>query len=246
MSTEPNYFGYLGKRIFGTPFIGGFIRFLHFKKVIKKLEFNSVLDAGCGDGSFSFYLINNLPNIKVDAWDAKISEGLLKNNRFGNLKFVEKDLHSLDVKDKYDFIFSIDVLEHIKGNRQILERLSKALKKGGYLFIHVPHKYMEFWLINKKHLKDFCGFESKEHVGDMYTIKSLEEVLKDLKLNILTINYSFGFFGGIAWEIGQYLQEKRYGKIKITLIPALKILGYIDTIYPNNNGNGICALCKKI
>lgn len=69
-----NFFGRFGEKIVGSPFIGQFIRFLHFKKAIKPLRFKSVLDVGCGSGDYAFYLAKKYPEVKIEACDISIKK----------------------------------------------------------------------------------------------------------------------------------------------------------------------------
>jgi 2-polyprenyl-3-methyl-5-hydroxy-6-metoxy-1,4-benzoquinol methylase len=45
----------------------------------------------------------------------------------------------LDEHNCYDFIWCIDVLEDILDNRRVVESFYRALKPGGYLYLHIPY-----------------------------------------------------------------------------------------------------------
>lgn len=58
---------------------------------------------------------------------------------------------------KYDYIFSSHTLEHVADYIEVLEYWKNHLKKGGILFLYLPHPDMEYWLPqnNRKHKHEF-------------------------------------------------------------------------------------------
>lgn len=75
----------------------------------------------------------------------------------------EWDAYNLP-KGKYDYIFSSHTLEHLPDYVGALEYWKKHLKKGGVLFLYLPHPDMEYWLPqnNRKHLHSFYPKDLKE------------------------------------------------------------------------------------
>jgi len=59
--------------------------------------------------------------------------------------------------EKYDYIFSSHTLEHLNNYVKVLKYWKNHLKKGGVLFLYLPHPDMEYWLPqnNQKHLHSF-------------------------------------------------------------------------------------------
>jgi Methyltransferase domain len=55
--------------VFGTPHLGVFANGLYLKKALKDRQVTSVLDAGCGDGSFTFYVASHFPQARVTGVD---------------------------------------------------------------------------------------------------------------------------------------------------------------------------------
>ena len=66
------------------------------------------------------------------------------------------DAHHLPGKE-YDYIFSSHTLEHLPDCVGALKHWKRHLKKGGVLFLYLPHPDMEYWLPqnNRKHLHLF-------------------------------------------------------------------------------------------
>merc|ERR1719261_183933 len=50
-----------------------------------------------------------------------------------------------EVEGKLDRVISIEMFEHMKNYELLLEKLSKALKSGGKLFVHIfCHNYLPY------------------------------------------------------------------------------------------------------
>lgn len=74
-------------------------------------------------------------------------------NIFGDDKWNAENLPSKE----YDYIFSSHTLEHLDDYEKVLRYWKKHLKKGGVLFLYLPHPDMEYWLPrnNRKHKSQF-------------------------------------------------------------------------------------------
>ena len=80
----------------------------------------------------------------------------------------EYDAYNLPDK-KYDFIFSSHTLEHLPNYVQALEYWKRHLKKGGVLFLYLPHPDMEYWnpQNNRKHFHMFYPEHIKKVLQDI-------------------------------------------------------------------------------
>ena len=78
----------------------------------------------------------------------------------------------------FDYIFALDVLEHVENDRAALKTLKKKLKPNGKLIITVP-AFMSMWSHNDEVAHHFRRYEQAE----------LLEKVKESGLKIL--NYSF-------------------------------------------------------
>lgn len=244
-------FGKIGYLVYGNPFIGGFIRFLHFKKNLFPLECKNILDAGCGSGDYAFYLAKKFPSVNIIACDIDkkvVSECsiMLSLIKLKNIKFLQCNLLDLKTKNQYDLVYAIDVLEHIQKNCLALENMCRALKKGGYLYLHLPNKKKEVSFFSPQQFKEYNAFESKEHIGKSYSLEELAGLLKKRQLKIIKKGKTFGFWGALGWECNQLLKEKRIIYLNAILIPMFKLFGYIDTLFPIKKGNGMFILAQKI
>jgi len=145
--------------------------YLHYKimKSLKQYEFKSpMLEVGCGTGE-TLEFISKEYNIKgIDLSDKAISICMKKG-----LNVKESDL--VDVKEKFNSIVCIDVLEHVKDDRAFTRKLHKILNHNGKIFIMVPSGRMMKDDILSGHYRRY----SKDLIVKLleeasFTIKSVE------------------------------------------------------------------------
>lgn len=230
-----------------TPFsitsIGPYIRGLYWEKYLQKIpieEFEKVLDAGCGTGDYARKLAIKYPHLIVNAYDIKVYETW--DDKPNNVFFKQKNLLDLKEYSFYDLCYSIDVLEHISKNYKVMFNLYRALKAGGYLFLHIPNK-LQRRILSKKFFIEHESWGKKEHIGEMYSVRELRKILIAVGFEIIASRETFGFFGRLAWEIDIIVHKKII--LKILVMPFLKILSYLDLFFELEEGNGMIIIAKK-
>jgi 2-polyprenyl-3-methyl-5-hydroxy-6-metoxy-1,4-benzoquinol methylase len=84
------------------------------KKIVrlfrKELEGKSILDVGCGQGAFLRSVAFQLDHKRLVGID--ISDSILPKNE-SSIEFINCDIVDFDLNDKFEVIFSDQVLEHI-------------------------------------------------------------------------------------------------------------------------------------
>ncbi len=92
----------------------------------------NILEFGAGDGAFVRQFRAAGANVDCVEIDGKLRAGLQKigGNVFGDIREV--------ASQSYDFIYSINVLEHIPDLVAEVAELRRVLKPGGVLFVFVP------------------------------------------------------------------------------------------------------------
>ena len=243
------------KSVFGGG-IGGHVRTLYFKRFIKQSarqkDFKVILDAGCGAGSYSFFIAGQFPSSFVYAYDLagsvsfrnNIKEclSIQKDNGITNISFQEKDLLSLNEDNKYDLAYSIDVLEHIPGNRKVIENIFNALKAGGVFYLAMPWDEANERLLPAFFFKNFDSWADEEHIGEQYSLPELCSLMKQVGFTILEARYTFGIYGKMAWEIEKALEHLKY--LRTLVKPLLKGLGRLDLDRHNNHGDLLVIALK--
>jgi 2-polyprenyl-3-methyl-5-hydroxy-6-metoxy-1,4-benzoquinol methylase len=113
-------------------------------KTLRELSAHTVLDIGCGNGSFSALLHSQ--GFAVAGCDASASGLALARQANPGVDFFEHDiLNPLPVghTGPYDSVVSLEVIEHLLLPRQLVTSAYKALRPGGALIVSTP--YHGYW-----------------------------------------------------------------------------------------------------
>ncbi|KAF5434013.1 2-polyprenyl-3-methyl-5-hydroxy-6-metoxy-1,4-benzoquinol methylase [Candidatus Methanophagaceae archaeon] len=224
--------------------IGNYIRSLYFQKYLGQLpveKVTNVLDAGCGGGQYAIKMAKRFPWIVIIAMDIKVQK--FQSNCPSNFFFRQGNLLELKDKDTYDFVYCIDVLEHIPNNTQVIERFYQALKNGGYLYLHMPYDIGKKRIFPDKFFAEFNTWAEEEHIGGQYTLDEMKSILHKIGFEIIAAENTFGFMGELAWELDR-VTDKRIA-LKIFLMPLLKLLGQVSVNIKHTSGN-ILVLARKL
>ena len=161
------------------------------KNAYKKIDDKSsrIVDFGAGIGTLSLIFRDQFD---INPICIEIDEGNIEFLKKRKLQFI-KNLKS--ISDKLEFIFSSNVLEHIKNDSYILKEFRKNLKIGGRIYLYLPAK-MILW----SSLDETVGHYRR------YEIVSLRNKLRALGFNVLDIHYAdcLGFFITLFWKFGSY------------------------------------------
>jgi 2-polyprenyl-3-methyl-5-hydroxy-6-metoxy-1,4-benzoquinol methylase len=255
---EHGFFGRFYVKILGCVSLTAYNYYFFLKRAIEKIHFTTVLDAGCGKGDFTFYLAERFPNAKIVGWDScnpdlhELRDNIIVCNKIrelANLKNTEfhtKDLVDLDQQQQYDFIFSIHVLEHIHNNRKVLENIYNALKNNGYLHLQMPSNVEMKPFFPKKWFKQLYEWEEKEHIGDVYTLSELKDLLEKTGFHVQSARTDGGFIQAFAWQLGEVLVSHRLFIPFAFLLPLLKMLTYIGNLLIDDGNGSLVFLAQKI
>ena len=233
--------------LFGIPEIGFQIRSAYFKKILKlhltNKNFKKILDAGSGIGAYTLLLGKMFTKAKViggdiDKYRLQSCKVIANESNVKNVEFEYLDIAKASNNATNDLIVCIDVLEHIHNYESALKNLSKLLKSGGYLYIHVPQPNQQ------RIFNSFKTWQHEDHVREGISKLDLENMLKKLGFTIILSKETFGFFGKLAWEINHLMLSRSFVLAGITF-PFLFILGKFDLLFKNKDGLGIAILARR-
>lgn len=101
-----------------------------------------VLDLGCGWGSTTLWLAEHFPRCRVvgvsNAANQRadiLARAAAKNLR--NVEVLTADVNTFEAPGRFDRIVSIEMMEHARNWRLLLERAAGWLEPAGKMFVHV-------------------------------------------------------------------------------------------------------------
>ncbi|MES2796912.1 MAG: class I SAM-dependent methyltransferase [Bacteroidota bacterium] len=117
------------------------------REMLSKIEFESVLEIGCGTGKNTEWLVNQASNIlSIDLSEEMLAKAKKKitseNVAFGQANITEN--WSFTENRQFDLICFSLVLEHIENLVPIFEKAEKFLKTGGHLYIGELHPFKQY------------------------------------------------------------------------------------------------------
>jgi SAM-dependent methyltransferase len=132
-------------RLFGVVDLPSRLRCLAIMQQTRRLQWNALLDLGCGTGCYSFYFSRCATKrvVGIDVDESRIQESRIISKRLGrrNLRFVvgsdyegfpEIGTHTADL------VLAIEVLQYVPDVNFALAEISRWLRPGGHLVGHVP------------------------------------------------------------------------------------------------------------
>lgn len=167
-------------------YIDSIFNFLDHKKQI------NILDYACGVGNFVRSLLVSKFQDQINSIDGyDISETAIKIAS-QNTKQMKAHYYSSEdfyLKQKYDLISMLEVIEHIPNLEDVFKRVSQTLRDDGLIFITTPN-YNSF---EQRFFKDkwrmFCP---PEHIN-FFTKKTASDFLIKNNYEIISINDEFIF-----------------------------------------------------
>lgn len=211
----------------------------NLEDILKKLnrEF-SLIDLGCGDGTFLWALHNKglLENanriVGVD-----ISKKRIKRSK-QYCPFVEgivSDVQNLSqIHDNaFDIVISSQVIEHVPDDSQMLKEVHRILKPIGYFYIStVIKKWYGFWIywnngfkLDPTHLREYKSKEEFINLLENHGFEIIQLKIRNLKFPVVDLFLRVLFkIGMINLSSDFYLKHKKVKRVRGRT--KLKIVGY--------------------
>ena len=101
-----------------------------------------VLELGCGWGSLTLFMGAKYPKSKITAVSNSNSQREFimqqaKLRGLANVNVITADMNDFSTDGQFDRVVSIEMFEHMRNYQELLGRVSRWLKSGGKLFVHV-------------------------------------------------------------------------------------------------------------
>jgi 2-polyprenyl-3-methyl-5-hydroxy-6-metoxy-1,4-benzoquinol methylase len=240
-------------RIFGYTSVGNWARahiFINRLGLLPVRNFKKILDLGAGLGEFTFMIAEALPDSQLTALEIlpyRIADlkTVVASQHIKNVTIFEDKIEALPETAAYDFIFSVDVFEHILKEEMPFDECYKKLKPGGYMLVKIPN-ITQLTICPDAWFQEHNEWLEDEHVGQVYNLDGLRQRFKDAGFKIIHASYSDGWISRVAWELS-YFTAKGGAIVQLLFLPVCKFIYYIEwlTFSSKKKGNAIQVIGQR-
>lgn len=260
----------LNRFISGSPVMRKMLYFLldllllrawHIRKALREIsselpENAGILDAGSGLGQYSWRMSRKNRNWRIKGVD--INKDQIEDCRqffkkvglSDRVSFSVLDLTQLNDRSAYNFILSVDVMEHIEDDVQVFRNFMNSLKQNGVLLISTP---------SDQGGSDVHGEDEKsfidEHVRDGYGVEEIKAKLLEAGFIKVVTKYTYGTPGKISWLLSMKYPVRMLNVSYLFFIilpfyyiisfPVSIILNIFDTHIKHKTGTGLLVIARK-
>jgi len=214
-----------------------------------------MFDAGSGFGQYSYYCAKHFPSAVIYAVDVKEDQiadcrSFFSKLDLDNVSFEVEDLTIPRHSEKFDFILSVDVMEHIQDDIKVFKNFHQALKPGGKILINTPSNLGG----SDAHDEGDASFIG-EHARNGYSVDDITRKLKSAGFQLENVTYTYGAIGSIAWRLGIKYPMVMLNKSKLffLFLPFYYVLTFwltlllmfFDYASTNRRGTGLLVVAVK-
>ena len=217
-------------------------------KFIDKNNNISVLEYGCGVGSFVRSLLTSGHNDCIEGVDGvDISDTAIRvasdNTNSQKVNYYSLDSFIFPIK-KYDFVASLEVIEHIPNVQETIEKMSKSINQGGVMFLTTPNYNSFEQRVFKGKWRLFCP---PEHIN-YFTKKTLSRMLSQNGLKVISIEdeFVFSFTMGVRSKLSRILP---FSVIRLlTNVKKLLIYDFLNKMlrFVGFEGGKMTVIARKV
>lgn len=219
-----------------------------FSLIPRHRKFKYILDAGSGPGVFAFELARRFKGAMVTGIDIEknavdVSNQIAEKLDLKNICFKKSSIENISIKNRYDLIICIDILEHIKDDDKAIQNLYSALSEKGTLLLHVPAKHRRYPVWKKT-----VNFNVPTHIRPGYSFGDIQSKVIKCGFVIHEQGYTYGFFETLANNLSYMITgaNKQNKLLYAFLFPFLNLLSFIGAkARPKSLGAGIYIIADK-
>ncbi len=237
------------------------LRTWHVKKSLKTIlrlfpGDACILDAGSGFGQYAWRMARMNKQWKIKAIDINgqhvedCKSFFDKTGMSDRVTFEKGDLVKFTEKNSYDFILSVDVMEHIKEDQIVFKNFFNSLKENGIILISTPSDKGGSDVNNESDISFI-----DEHVRNGYGIREIAEKLSDAGFLGIETKYTYGLPGKISWHLSMkypigMLNISRWFIIILPVYylifsPFIFLLNIFDLNFTHRTGTGLIIMASK-
>ncbi len=237
-----------------------FLREWHVKRELRRQLRNKnapfdVYDAGSGFGQYTYYMAKRFPLARIYASDLKDEQiadcrEFFRRAGLAQCSFGAEDLTQIAHESRFDFILSVDVMEHIPDDVGVFRNFFRALKAGGVLFVNTPSNLGG----SDAHSEEDTGF-IEEHARNGYGADEIRDKLTSVGFRVETVRYTYGPWGERYWRIAlKYpMLLLNVSKAFLVLLPFYYLIAFplalpmmvLDYRAENRQGTGLNVVARK-
>ncbi|MDC0903388.1 methyltransferase domain-containing protein [Pelagibacteraceae bacterium] len=194
-----------------------------------------VLEVGAGIGSFTENYKHKIKDLTLSELDANNLKIIKKKFKSTNLSFTNKTVKNLN--KNFDTIMYLNVLEHVKNDKNEIKIAFQKLKKNGHLIILVP-AHNELYSKFDKAVGHFKRYD--KNFFDNLNLKN-SEIKKFIFLD--SMGYLLYFLNKFFFK-----DEVYPSKFKILIWDKIftPMTFFLDKLFLNKFGKNILYIVKKL
>lgn len=237
-----------------------FLREWHVKRELRRILGSNgkdfeIYDAGSGFGQYSYYMAKHFPRTRIYAVDVKEDQindcsQFFRAIGLDRCSFAIEDLTHISHENRFDFILSVDVMEHIPDDVGVFRNFYRALRGNGVLFINTPSNLGG----SDAHGPDDKSF-IEEHARNGYGAEEIRTKLTSVGFNVEKLRYTYGGWGNAAWRLGIKYPMLMLNVNKLFFLvlpfyylvtfPFTLVLMVLDYKANNKSGSGLNVVARK-
>ena len=115
----------------------------------------AILELGCGWGSLTCFSAKRYPNSQITAVsNSKDQRAYImhrcKKDGINNVNVITADMNDFTIDEKFERVVSIEMFEHMRNYKELLQRIYSFLNQNGKVFIHIfSHRDLVYPFENK-------------------------------------------------------------------------------------------------
>jgi ubiquinone/menaquinone biosynthesis C-methylase UbiE len=187
----------VGDLIYDANIYDGLNTFLYdlefYKKWLPKNVGAKILELCCGTGRLTLPIAQDGHNISgIDNTSSMLEQAKVKASQAGlEIKFIEADIRTLDLPEKYDLIFiPFNSIHHLYQNEDLFKAFNvvkRHLKTGGMFLLDCYNPNIKCIIENEKVLKEIAEYTTND--GRKVLIKQIMRYENKTQINRIEWHY---------------------------------------------------------
>lgn len=192
-----------------------------------------MLDAGCGDGFVVGRIAQTYPAWQIVALEPDCAAAETARARLDGLpgvRVVDGEIGGRGLASTFDLVLCMDVMEHLRQDRNGLQWLADHVAPNGRLVLHVPSARQEHWSRQvREAMRREVDAGLGPHFREGYEREQLKALVEDAGMIVDDIAWTFHRVP-TRWavDLDQLLYLKRRRAIKVMLLPLLVGLSSVE------------------